>query len=77
MSDDEKRGYQTVTSLPSLKRHIAVPPLKMVLLGEPRNSETEAMSGDSGAFTQDGSPEAQAAKERVVRRIIAHLKKET
>ncbi len=76
MSDDEKRGYQTVTSLPSLKRHIAVPPLKMVLVGEPRNSETEAMSGE-GAFAQDGSPEAQAAKERVVRRIIAHLKKET
>lgn len=76
MSDDGKRGYQTVTSLPSLKRHIAVPPLKMVLVGDLRDGETEAMSGESGISGLDGSPEAQAAKERVVRRIIAHLKKE-
>ncbi len=76
MSEDGKRGYQSVTSMPSLKRHIAVPPLKMVLVGELRDGETEAMESGSGAFAQDGSPEAQAAKERVVRRIIAHLKKE-
>ncbi len=77
MSDDGKRGYQTVTSLPSLKRHIAVPPLKMVLVGELRDGETESMSGESGVPAQDGSPDAQAAKERVVRRLIAHLKKES
>ncbi len=77
MPDDRKRTYQSVTSVPSLRAHIAVPPLQMVLVGDTRNAESETIDVESGKSGLGSGPDAQAAKEQVVRKIIDHLKKET
>jgi len=76
MPDDRKRTYESLTSVPSLKPHIAVPPLQMVLLGDRHNTEAESADAESGNAGFGSGPDAQAAKERVVRKIIDHLKKE-
>ena len=76
MPDDRKRTYQSTTSLPSLRAHIAVPPLKMVLVGDLHENEGESIDGQAGKSGLESGPDAQAAKERVVRKIIEHLKKE-
>lgn len=76
MPDDRKHTYQSVTSVPSLRAHIAVPPLQMVLVGDGHNGEGEASNSDSGNTGPGNGSDAQAAKERVVRKIIDHLKKE-
>ncbi len=76
MPEDRKRPYQSVTSLPSLRPHIGVPPLKMVLVGDLNDNQAETASGEGPESTLDSGPDAQAAKEQVVRKIIEHLKKD-
>ncbi len=72
MADDRKHTYQSVTSLPKLRPSIGVPPLKMVLVG----GEDDAAGGSSEPTAQDSDAPGQVSKERVVRKIIAHLKKD-
>ena len=76
MPDDRKRTYQSVTPLPSLRRHIAVPPLKMVLVGDLHENETGSMEGEEGKSQSQNGLSAPASKERIVRKIIEHLQKE-
>jgi hypothetical protein len=76
MPDDRKRTYQSVTSVPSLRTQIAVPPLQMVLVGDAQNAESDSGEVDSGKAGFGSGPDGQANKERVVRKIIDHLKKE-
>ncbi len=76
MSDDRKRTYQTVTPLPTLRTTIAVPPLKMVLVDDLKNEETKLMEGPGEAGGQ--SPlNVPATKERIVRKLIKHLEKDS
>ncbi len=77
MSDDRKRTYQSVTPLPSLRTHIAVPPLKMVLANDPQGAEAETMSTKAGTGSMDHVLKVPAAKERIVRKLIEHLEKES
>jgi len=76
MPDDHKHTYQSVTSVPSLRAHIAVPPLQMVLVGDGHNAEAESAGGGSGKSGFGGGSDAKATKEQVVRKIIDHLKKD-
>ncbi len=72
MAEDRKRTYQSVTSLPTLRTNIGVPPLKMVLVG----GDKEAAAPESQSPEATHSTESPASKERVVRKIIAHLEKD-
>ena len=76
MPDDRKRTYQSVTPLPSLRIHIAVPPLKMVLVGEQHEDAGDEMSGGTGKSKPASGVNTPATKERIVRKIIEHLEKE-
>ncbi len=76
MPEDRRRKYQSVTSMPSLQPHIGVPPLKMVLVGDLNDDRIQAAGEEPDPAVENG-PESQSAKERVVRKIIAHLKKES
>ncbi len=76
MPEDRNRTYESLTSLPSLKPHIGVPPLKMVLTGDLNDSRAGAAASAGSASKAESGPDTQAAKERVVRKIIEHLKKE-
>ncbi len=72
MADDRKHTYQSVTSLPKLRPSIGVPPLKMVLVGD-----DEAAHAASEPTVRESDAPGQASKERVVRKIIAHLQKDS
>ena len=76
MSDDRKRTYQTLTPLPSLRSHIAVPPLKMVLVPELHENEGDEISSGAGKSKPASTVNTPAGKERIVRKIIEHLEKE-
>ncbi len=73
MSEDRKRTYESTTSLPTLRPKIGVPPLQMVLLD--RDGE-DAASKNANPNKNKGA-EGPASKERVVRKIIAHLEKDS
>ncbi len=75
MSDDRKRTYQSVTPLPSLRTHIAVPPLKMVLVNDMQADESKPAANQTGG--SNNALDVPAAKERIVRKIIQHLEKES
>ncbi len=74
MSDDRKRTYQSVTPLPSLRTHIAVPPLKMVLVNDLQGDESKPAANQIGG--SNNALDVPATKERIVRKIIQHLEKE-
>ncbi len=73
MAEDRKRTYQSTTSLPGLRTKIGVPPLKMVLVG----GEAELPASEAETPERPGEADGTASKERVVRKIIAHLQKES
>lgn len=78
MTGDRKRRYQCVTSGLTLKSTVGMPPLSMTLLGglEPE-AGTEAEDGAlAGQGNVGATPFSGSAKERAVRRIIEHLKKQ-
>lgn len=73
MAEDRKRTYESNTSLPKLKPSIGVPPLKMVLVG----GEEDMTEPEGGRPDANGAGQMPASKERAVRKIIAHLQKES
>ncbi len=73
MTEDRKRTYQSAASLPKLRPNIGVPPLKMVLVDG--DMETPASAGER-PDAADGTG-GQGSKERTVRKIIAHLQKDS
>ena len=77
MSDDRNRTYQTLTPLPSLRTQIAVPPLKMVLVNDMKNSDGKSVEDQAGASNSEGGLSTPATKERIVRKLIQHLKKDS
>ncbi len=77
MSDDRKRTYQTLTTLPSLRTHIAVPPLKMVLVNDRQSGDTDPMDDPAESTSTQSALNVPASKERIVRKIIEHLEKDS
>lgn len=77
MSDDRKRTYQTLTTLPTLRTHIAVPPLKMVLVNDRQSGGSDPMDDPADNAKGQNALNVPASKERIVRRIIEHLEKDS
>ncbi len=77
MSDDRKRTYQTLTTLPSLRTHIAVPPLKMVLVNDRQSGGADPMDDPAESANTQSGLNVPASKERIVRKIIEHLEKDS